>query len=123
MQHHSLDQRPQTAADVVTALRAIADKISTLGDAPLPNLYVSIALQPSGGEEAQVAAVDAIGGALYGGPGCDVEMSGGNFHHDAKGYINGVAVDAYCRVTNPEVRETKAELARLRAQLAEGGAK
>jgi hypothetical protein len=113
-----MNNRPNTAAEVAASLRAVAEKFAALGDAPLPNIFVSIDLLPHGGEDAEVAAVDLIGQALYGRTGETREMSSpGTYHHSVRGTVAGISVDAYTSVTSPQEREMRAEIARLRAQL------
>lgn len=113
-----MTDRPQTAAEIATALRTLADKLAPLGDYALPDIAVSIDILPLGGEAAAIAAIDQIGNALYGTPGATKELSNGAHHHRARGRIAGMAVHAFTSVTAPKEREMRAELERLRAELA-----
>ncbi|MEO3780929.1 hypothetical protein ABGB16_29820 [Micromonospora sp. B11E3] len=112
------NERPNTAAEVAAALRTVADKFAALGEAPLPGVGVSVDILPHGGEEVEMAAIDLIGGALYGRPGQTRELSGGIYHHTAGAIVAGISVTAFTRVTPPAEREMRAELDRLRAELA-----
>lgn len=73
-----------TPAQVVAALRAVADDLAAMPAAVLPDLVVSVDIQASasaGTNAERAAAVDALATALTGHPGqTEVSPSGGAYH-------------------------------------------
>lgn len=106
---------------VAASLRYIADRLDTLADAGLPDPYVQLVIQPSvgsarRGDEATIQAVDTVAEALFGYVGNTEAMSGGSYHHTARGQFAGVGVGVYNAVSSPEVRRLQAEIDELRRQ-------
>src|SRR6266508_2105127 len=105
-------------ADLATELHAIADDLAGLAGRDLPELYLSIHMQPRvQGDEAKIAAVDALAVALVGAPGQTVQLSGGSYHHRFNGRRGPVSIDGLQQVTPPEQQALQEEIERARAEL------
>lgn len=107
-------------AELAAELRRIADDLEPLderGVAPLSSVSLNFQPGPFRPEQETTATVDAIGLALLGQPGAPMEMSGGSYHHDARGRRGSISVGAFTSVSSPQERERQAELERLRAEV------
>ncbi|WP_043541378.1 hypothetical protein [Salinispora pacifica] len=109
-------------------LRRVADRIASLAGTPAPDIYptlsVHVGLYVAAGHEERRPMVDAIAAALDAPP-ADV-MSGPFWERRARGQLGALRVTASTRIPAPEDAELvtlRAEVAALRAQLAEGGAR
>lgn len=100
-------------------LREIADRIASLADNGIAAPFETLSIQPDPGadEATRVRMVDAVGEAVLGKPAQTAELSGGGHHHAARGFVGKVSVTVFCAVRPPDERD--AEIARLRAELAE----
>jgi hypothetical protein len=120
MTDQTVTQTPheRTYAGLAAELRRIADDFDKIGDRPCPS-FVELHMQPGdrGDDEQTVAAVDAVGSALFGTTGEFAQMSSGSYHYEAKGRRGPIAVAAYNSVTHPEQLKREAELAELRAEV------
>jgi hypothetical protein len=113
-----------TYADVVAALRGIADAIEAIDSTGLdPQPWVQVGIQPHprlrGEDETIVRTVDAFAQALIGKPGTTehLQSSGAIWHHSADGTVlDRVKVSVYGRVVSPTERELRAEAEHLRAE-------
>lgn len=111
--------RPSTVKEIATALQTVADRLATLGELPMSNPGVRVDILPHGGEDVEVAAIDAIGRAVTGKPGQTEQYSDGSYHHTVSGHVDGIQVHAFTSVSSPVERKMRAELAQLRARLGE----
>ncbi|WP_018223866.1 hypothetical protein [Salinispora pacifica] len=109
-------------------LRAAADRIGSLTGTPAPDIYPTLSVhvgpfvERGSGERRPV--VEAIAAALGGTP-VDVSVSS-LWECRADVTVGALGVTAWTRIPAPEAPETvalRAEVAALRAQLAEGGAR
>lgn len=115
-------------SDLAGELHSIADDLATLTNRDLPELVVTLTLQPRGRrtDNETIAFLDTLGTALLGNPGVTAELlSGDAWHHRVRGGRGPVSITAFEAVTSPEQRaqereraELEAEVARLRAELA-----
>ena len=74
-----------TPAEVVTALRALADDFSVMEPTTFPDLAVSVSVQVCGWsattDAQRIEAVDAFAVAAAGTPGVPAGMANGSWHH------------------------------------------
>jgi hypothetical protein len=115
------DPAAATYAAVATALREIADDLSGLSGDPIA---VTVSIQPWHSHCTDVVGVvDQIAQALFGRPATTVAMSNGTFHHSAAGPRGTgerpVQVAVFGGVPDPALVARDAELAALRAELAQ----
>ncbi|WP_032716366.1 hypothetical protein [Salinispora arenicola] len=110
-------------------LRAAADRIASLAGTPAPEVHASLSLRVGSvveaGHEERRPVVDAIAAAL-GGTAADVQPSPTWWARQVTAKVGGLGVIVWTLLPAPEAPETvalRAEVAELRAQLAEGGAR
>ncbi len=106
------------AQEIAAALRQIADAVEPLD---LPTMYAGLTLTTTGvtDDAVKVAAIDAVAVAVAGKPGSTRAIAGGVFHHESGSRVGVVRVTAFDQVASPEERARVAELAELRAKVAE----
>lgn len=109
-------------------LRRSADRVASLAGTPAPEVHASLSLRVGpfleGGHDRRLPVVEAIAAAL-GAPAADGKV-GSFWERRAEAKVGGLRVTASTRIPAPEAPETaalRAEVAALRAQLAEGGAR
>lgn len=115
-------------SEAAAGLRQLADRVEILAaDAPdLPRPSFDITVMPGGGgkldardNDVVIEAIDAVATALFGVAGSTNRLSGGSFHRGARGAFGPVRVHVFDEVRDPDGEDLRAEVARLRAQLAE----
>lgn len=109
-------------------LRRVADRVASLAGTPAPevsaSLYLYVGLYVEEGHEERRPVVETVA-AAFDAPPADVK-SGPFWERRADVTVGGLRVTASTRIPAPEAPETaalRAEVAALRAQLAEGGAR
>lgn len=114
------ESNPRTPAVIAADLRRIADMLDTI-TGPMPDFYAQLTMQPrtSGNDAETIRVIDAVGQAIAGKDGAAEEMGSGKYHYDLSTHVGGVDVAAYTTVAAPAERERLAELAALRARVAE----
>jgi hypothetical protein len=106
---------PAIAAD----LRRIADMLDTI-TGPMPDFYARLTLQPcTTSDDETIRVVDVIGRAIAGTDGINREMINGTYLYAVNAHIGVVKAEAYTGIEAPAERERRAEVERLRAELAE----
>lgn len=107
---------------IADELRHIASDLEKLIGSGLSMPWFMIGIQPATGRRGHdqdvVAAVDAVAIALLGRPASGKRLST-SYMHIIEGKRGPVEVNVYQSVSDPEERERDAELARLRAEVAE----
>jgi hypothetical protein len=104
---------------VAAELHAIADAVAGLAGRGLPEANVTLRVWPHGDDDAtSTAAIDAVGTAVLGRGGAPLRMPDGSYHHDVRGRRGPVEVTAYHDIEAPERRALREEIERSRAELA-----
>lgn len=110
------------------ALRDLSDRCATLADVPAANcgkdpfITISILPGPIGGAPETAGIIDAVGMALLGKPGGNSHRNDDGICYRADGQVGRVLVSIHGTVPAPrsEADELRAEVAALKAKLADG---
>ena len=114
------ESRPSTCGTIAADLRRVADAFDAVSGLELKvPPFVVFDVQPGGTDQQIMARVDAIGHALFGKPGKPQRMGGNTWHYNVSGTVGVVRVDVYDGIADPETPKREAELAALRARVAE----
>ncbi len=105
------------AQEIASALRQIA--VEPL-DVPRISAYMSLQVPGAETDDERIATVDAVGMAVLGKQGEARAMSDRTWHHNVHGRVGqGVMFGVFDAIASPEERARVAELAELRAKVAE----